>query len=280
MVILKSGADPLRSRLPSITPIRVIGGIIGNHFSGRPPREISYMTDDQAPPDSLPVDLSVLEERIGHRFGDPQLAIQAITHSSARDRDRMCNERLEFFGDAILGHIVSEYLFHHFPDYEEGELSTMKSIIVSAKTLSVRAREIGLEPMVILGRGLAERSQLPQSILCNTFEALIAALYMDGGFEIAKRFVLDNIQDKIDEILNNEHEKNYKSILQDYAQRKLATIPEYEVIREVGPDHKKMFQVMVKVDGRELGPAWGSNKKEAEQRAARLALDTLDLLKK
>ena len=226
----------------------------------------------------LAVDISDLEKAIGYRFQNRELAIQAITHSSARDKDRSCNERLEFFGDAILGHVVSEFLFDNFPDYEEGELSTMKSIIVSAKTLSQRARELGIEPMIILGRGLAERRQLPPSILCNTFEAIIAALYLDGGFDIARDFVLGNIRDKIDEILKNEHEKNYKSLLQDYAQRNLSTIPDYQVTKEVGPDHKKMFQVVVRITGAEYGPAWGANKKEAEQRAARVALDNLGLL--
>ena len=225
------------------------------------------------------LDLSRLEECIGYKFTNRDLAVQAITHSSARDKDRPCNERLEFFGDAILGHVVSEYLYHTFPEYEEGELSTMKSIIVSAKTLSVRARDLGVEDLIILGRGLAERRQLPRSILCNMFEALIAALYLDGGFEVAKEFVLTNIREKIEEIMKNEHEKNYKSLLQDYAQRNLSTIPDYSVTKEVGPDHKKMFQVMVHLSGSEYGPAWGANKKEAEQRAARVALSELGLLK-
>ncbi len=223
-------------------------------------------------------DLTELEKRLGHTFKDKTIAFQAITHSSARDVNRPCNERLEFFGDAILGQVVSEYLYHNFPDYEEGELSTMKSIIVSAKTLSERALGLGLEDVIVLGRGLAEKRQLPKSILCNTFEALIAALYLDGGFEVAREFVLDNVRDKVNEILKNEHEKNYKSLLQDFAQRNLATIPDYKVTKEVGPDHKKMFQVMVHLDGNEYGPAWGANKKEAEQRAARVALDILGLL--
>ncbi|MHC4605727.1 MAG: ribonuclease III [Planctomycetota bacterium] len=236
------------------------------------------MTDEEPAAEQPVVDLSVLEERLAYTFKKPELAIQAITHSSARDRDRPCNERLEFFGDAILGHIVSEHLFHNFPDYEEGELSTMKSIVVSAKTLSTRARDLGLDEMIILGRGLAEKRHLPRSILCNTFEALIAALYLDGGVEIARDFVLKNIRAKIEEILKNQHEKNYKSMLQDFAQRNLSTIPEYEVTKEVGPDHKKLFQVVVHLDKNSYGPAWGSNKKEAEQRAARSALAKLGLL--
>ncbi len=219
-----------------------------------------------------------LEGKIGYRFRNAALAVQALTHSSAKDKDLPCNERLEFLGDAILGQVISEYLFHHFPAYEEGELSTMKSIIVSAKTLSERARELGLDRVVILGRGLAEKRALPRSILCNAFEALVAALYLDGGFEAARGFVLENLRRKVDEILKDEHEKNYKSLLQDYAQRTMAKIPCYRVTKEVGPDHKKMFEVIVELDGLQYGPAWGVNKKEAEQRAAKLALQQLGLL--
>ena len=217
-------------------------------------------------------------KRIGYRFNHTALAIQAVTHSSAKEKDLPCNERLEFLGDAILGQVISEYLFHHFPGYEEGELSTMKSIIVSARTLSERARELNLEQVVILGRGLTEKRTLPRSIFCNAFEAVIAALYLDGGMEIARTFILDQLRTKVDEILKDEHEKNYKSMLQDHAQRTLAMVPVYRVTREVGPDHKKMFQVLVEVGGKEFGPAWGATKKESEQRAAKLALQSLGLL--
>ena len=219
-----------------------------------------------------------LEERLHYRFKDARLAVQALTHSSAKDKDLPCNERLEFLGDAILGHIVSEYLYQHFPGYEEGELSTMKSIIVSAKTLSEKARDLALDQVVVLGRGLAEKKALPRSILCNAFEALVAALYLDDGMETARAFVLSSLRMKVDEILKDEHEKNYKSMLQDYAQRHMASIPAYRVTRETGPDHKKMFQVVVEINGTEHKPAWGSSKKEAEQRSAKLALQELGLL--
>jgi ribonuclease-3 len=222
--------------------------------------------------------LEHLERRLGHRFNTPALAVQALTHSSAKDRDFPCNERLEFLGDAILGHVISEYLFHQFPTSEEGELSTMKSIIVSAKTLSEKAHELEIDKVVILGRGLSEKRALPRSILCNAFEALIAALYLDAGMDAAREFILRNLRVKVDEILKDEHDKNYKSLLQDYAQRHMSTIPNYRVVKEVGPDHKKMFQVEVDLAGTPYGPAWGVNKKEAEQRAAKLALESLGLL--
>jgi ribonuclease-3 len=222
--------------------------------------------------------LAHLEAKLGYRFKNASLAVQALTHSSAKDKDLPCNERMEFLGDAILGHVISEHLFHHFPGYEEGDLSTMKSIIVSAKTLSEKAMEMELDKIVILGRGLTEKRNLPRSILCNAFEALIAAMYLDGGFEVTRDFILGSLRIKVDEILKDEHEKNYKSLLQDYAQRHMSAIPAYRVLKEVGPDHKKMFQVIVGLDGKDFGPAWGANKKEAEQRAAKLALQELGLL--
>ena len=222
--------------------------------------------------------LERLEVRLGRRFQDPKHAMQALTHSSAKDKDSPCNERLEFLGDSILGHVVSEHLYHHFPTYEEGDLSTLKSVIVSAPTLARKAQELGLDRIVILGRGLKEKRQLPRSILANALEALIAAIYLDGGFEAARSFVLNLLKGTVDEVLKDEHEKNYKSLLQDYAQRSRATIPAYRVMKEEGPDHKKMFQVVVELAGTQYGPAWGANKKEAEQRAAKKALQTLGLL--
>jgi ribonuclease III len=219
-----------------------------------------------------------LEQRLQHSFQSPHLAVQALTHSSAKEVDMPCNERLEFLGDSIIGQIVSEYLFDHFPQYEEGDLSTMKSIIVSAKTLADIAKELELEKILILGRGLTEKRNLLRSILCNAFEALVAALYLDAGMALARKFVLDRIQPKIEEILKDEHEKNYKSILQNYAQRNLSTIPNYRVLKETGPDHKKMFQVVVELDVRTFGPAWGANKKDAEQKAAKQALESLGVI--
>jgi ribonuclease-3 len=222
--------------------------------------------------------LEHLEARLGRKFENPQFALQALTHSSAKDKDSPCNERLEFLGDSILGHVVSEHLFHHFPGYEEGDLSTLKSVIVSAPTLARKAQELGLDRVVILGRGLKEKRNLPRSILANSLEALIAAIYLDGGFEAARSFILTLLKGTVDEVLKDEHEKNYKSLLQDYAQRSRATIPAYRVMKEEGPDHKKMFQVVVELAGTQYGPAWGANKKEAEQKAAKRALQTLGLL--
>ena len=222
--------------------------------------------------------VDALETRIGYRFKNASLAVQAMTHSSAKDKDRPSNERFEFFGDAVLGLVISEHLFRTFPQFEEGDLSTMKSVIVSAKTLSVCAEELGLDKVVLLGRGLADKKSLPKSILGNAFEATVAALYLDDGFDRAREFIMKNLAPHIAHIAEDKHEKNYKSLLQDYAQRHVAAIPQYRVLQETGPDHKKRFEVAVELDGRTYGPAWGDNKKEAEQHAAREALLSLGLL--
>jgi len=223
--------------------------------------------------------LEDLERSIGYNFRSRRLLVQALTHSSARDREHECNERLEFLGDSVLGLIIAEFLYHHFPDYEEGELSTIKSYVVSAQSLANKAKEVGLEPLIVLGKGLHARRPVPRSILCNVFEALVAAIFLDGSLQDAKAFILRSLEKTIEQVLKNEHEKNYKSMLQDYAQKQWTVIPVYQVTRELGPDHGKFFQVTAEMRGTLYGPAWGRSKKEAEQRAARAALIALGLLK-
>ena len=222
--------------------------------------------------------LSGLELSLGYRFRDRAILVQALTHSSARDREHECNERMEFLGDAVLGLTISEYLFHHFPEYEEGNLSMIKSFVVSAASLSAKAQEVGLEPLIVLGRGLSGRKPIPKSILCNIFEAVIAAIFLDGGLEPAKAFILRALEATVAQVLRDEHERNYKSILQDHTQKQWTAIPSYRVTREVGPDHGKFFEISVEVNGRTFGPAWGKSKKEAEQSAARAALEAIGLL--
>jgi ribonuclease-3 len=222
--------------------------------------------------------LAELERSLGYNFRSQRLLVQALTHSSARDREHECNERLEFLGDAVLGLTISEYLYHHFPDYEEGDLSMIKSYVVSAQSLAAKARELGLEPLIVLGKGLSARRPVPRSILCNIFEALLAAIFLDGSMNDAKSFILRHLEKTVEQVLKNEHEKNYKSMLQDHAQKQWTVIPGYHVTREIGPDHGKFFQVTAEVNGRVFGPAWGKSKKEAEQRAARTALVALGLL--
>ena len=223
--------------------------------------------------------LAELETRLHYAFKDRGLLRTALTHSSAKEEQGgVCNERMEFLGDAFVGLTVSEYLFERFPDLAEGTLSMMKSVLVSSKTLTVAAEEMKLDRFIVVGKGLARRKQLPASLLCNTFEAIIAAMYLDGGSSRAREMILFLIRPRVEEIVRDEHEKNYKSILQYHAQKTTASVPEYRVVNESGPDHKKQFEIEVTVAGRTFGPAWGPNKKEAEQEAAKRALDQLGLL--
>ncbi len=222
--------------------------------------------------------VSHLAQRIGYTFRNPDFAFLAMTHSSAKEEGLDCNERLEFLGDAILGHVACEHLYRTFTDQQEGELSVTKSVLVSAKTLARAAQAIGLEEILITGKGIAEKKR-PKSILANGFEALVAAIYLDSDLETVRTFLMKHlIEPQLPGITHNPQERNYKSLLQDYAQKNGMRLPEYRVARSVGPDHRKRFQVAVEVDGRTYDATWGYSKKEAEQRAARQALIALGLL--
>jgi ribonuclease-3 len=218
-----------------------------------------------------------LERRTGYAFKDPLRAFQAMTHSSAKEEGLECNERLEFLGDAILGHVACEHLYRSYPGEQEGALSILKSVLVSAKVLARAAQDLGLDEIVITGKGIGGQ-KIPRSILTNAFEALTAAIYLDSDLETVRGFLMRHlIEPQLPGIAGNAHERNYKSLLQDHAQKNGLALPRYTVEKSAGPDHRKRFQVAVELEGRSYGPAWGPSKKEAEQRAARAALAELGL---
>jgi ribonuclease-3 len=222
--------------------------------------------------------VSRFAERCGYRFRNSDLLFEAMTHSSAKEQGLPCNERLEFLGDSILGHVVCEYLFHRFPQHQEGELSVTKSVLVSAKYLSRSARDLGLDEFIITGKGISE-NKLPKSLLANAFEAAIAAIYLDAGLDVARDFIMKFlVQPSVESVVSQESERNYKSLLQDYVQKNALPLPQYRVHKAVGPDHRKRFQVFVGVAQKDFGPTWGYSKKEAEQKAARAALIELGIL--
>jgi ribonuclease-3 len=212
------------------------------------------------------------QQILDYRFKDLTLLDRALTHSSIKTPTCPSNERMEFLGDAILGMIISEHLFACFPEYSEGDLTKIKSVVVSSPTLAQVVQRKGLSPYVSVGKGILKKRTIPRSILANLFEALVAAIYLDSGIQYAKKFVLDNLSDEIAHVLQNQHQRNWKSILQQYSQKHFAATPTYEVIQEDGPDHSKNFEVTAKVNGRAFKTAWGNSKKEAEQNAAREAL--------
>ncbi len=233
--------------------------------------------DTPAPRTSLPPErLRTLEEALEVRFDNPELLMRALVHSSAKDATLPCNERMEFLGDSVLGLVVSEHLYHLFPDFPEGDLSAIKSVVVSATSLAACAKTLNLADYVILGKGILQKKTIPDSVLANALEATIAAIYMDRGLEAARVFVLRILRPRIEEVLKDQHAKNWKSLLQQHTQKELACVPQYRVVGETGPDHEKSFEVTVDVAGRTYGPGGGKTKKDAEQQAARIAFETIN----
>ncbi len=215
-------------------------------------------------------------EALSYEFRDVDLLFQTLTHASIAESRLKSNERLEFFGDAILGAVVCEELFRRFPDYLEGELTKLKSAIVSRKTCARIADQIGLTPLLILGKGMTSHEPIPTSLRAAVYEAIIAGIHIDGGFEAARQFVLKTASPFIDEAARSDHQENFKSILQQVVQKQLSLTPRYDQLDEQGPDHSKCFEVCVSVGNRKFPAAWGASKKEAEQRAAKRALLEID----
>jgi len=221
--------------------------------------------------------LEKCQEILGYRFRDESILVQALTHASSNSNGAADNERLEFLGDAIVGMVVCEHLFRNYPQHREGRLTRMKSAIVSRSALGRVARSLGLTRFIIVGPGMAKRRHLPNSLYANVFEALVAAVFLDGGIEEAQRVVLSLLEGEIKAAEGEKRYKNYKSELQHYAQRQWQVTPTYRVVREEGPDHLKFFEVVAVIDDIEYASGWGRSKKEAEQRAAEETLTALSV---
>ena len=218
------------------------------------------------------------EKVLGHVFADPDLLEEALTHTSAADTRLRSNERMEFLGDAVLDLVVVDALYREFPSYFEGDLTKVKSAVVSRRTCAAAAREAGLDVLLIVGKGIEGRQHIPASLTANVYESLVAALYLDGGYEVAKRFVLETMTPHIRTLSANLHQHNYKALLQQHAQRLYNATPHYELLDEKGPDHSKCFEVCVGLEGKRFEGAWAMSKKVAEQKAAVNALRDLDLI--
>lgn len=218
------------------------------------------------------------EKLLGYRFVNSDLLREALTHASIADNRVHSNERMEFLGDAVLDLIVCEALYKKFPLYLEGDLTKVKSAVVSRRTCAEVAKETGLHHLLIIGKGISNREQLPHSLAAAVYESIVAAIYLDGGFEPVREYVLRTIGAKIEALSSNDHQHNYKAMLQQHAQRLLAATPSYELLDEKGPDHSKCFEVCVEIAGRRFPGAWGPNKKMAEQKAALRALEELGVL--
>jgi ribonuclease III len=214
------------------------------------------------------------QERIGYRFRDPALVVSALTHASIATSRTCSNERMEFLGDAILGMVVCEQIFRSYPEYLEGELTKIKSVVVSRRVCAKISKKLGLEHCLLVGRGMM-RTGMPRSLLSDVFEAIVAAVYLDGGMEAARTFILAHVEPEIRLAAEGQSGGNFKSLLQQMAQGDLKGTPVYRLVGESGPDHSKYFEVAAEISGRRFTSAWGRNKKEAEQRAAGNALAEL-----
>ncbi len=212
------------------------------------------------------------EQRIGYQFEDKLLLRAALTHASGADHRLLSNERLEFLGDSILGFFVCERLFHEFPDYLEGDLTKIKSVAVSRKTCAKISKTLGLQDFLFVGKGMATHPTVPPSLMADVFESLVAAVYLDGGLEPAREFVDRFVGPQIEVAAAGGSLGNYKSLLQQLAQREHGETPVYQLLDEKGPDHSKCFKIAALVGQNSFEPAWGHNKKEAEQKAACNAL--------
>jgi ribonuclease-3 len=216
--------------------------------------------------------LEQCQEAIGYQFQRPELLRAALTHTSGANTRGASNERLEFLGDAVLGLVTCEQLYHLFPEYQEGDLTKVKSAVVSRRACTRFSKDLNLGEFLFLGKGLNVHSAVPPNLLADVYESLVAAIYIDGGYEAARSFILRHLRGEIDAVVGESHGGNHKSYLQQIAQREFSATPQYSLVDENGPDHSKCFKV-VAVIGRHTYPgAWGRNKKEAEQRAAMNAL--------
>jgi ribonuclease III len=218
------------------------------------------------------------EEVIGYRFQSTELLTESLTHASIADNRLKSNERMEFLGDAVLDLIICEALYLRFPQYREGELTKIKSAVVSRRTCAEVSNETGLTDLLLIGKGISSREQMPGSLAAAVYESVVAAIYLDGGFDVVKEYVLRTMTAKMISIASNSHQQNYKALLQQHAQKLLNGTPIYELLDEKGPDHSKCFEVGVVIEGRRFTSAWGPNKKMAEQKAALLALEELGVL--
>ena len=220
--------------------------------------------------------IEALEGIVGYRFQNAALPLTALTHSSYANENGLASyERLEFLGDAILGFAAAEYLYMD-GNHPEGELTRLRAALVCEASLASAARRLGIGKLILLGRG--ERSSHGAdrpSLLCDVMEAVIGALYLDGGLCRAKRFIAENILSEASQIELSKDFTDYKTVLQELVQRDGVSVLTYRLVSESGPDHEKVFEMEALINGKPAGSGRGHSKKEAERAAARSAYEAL-----
>ncbi|MDO4743087.1 MAG: ribonuclease III [bacterium] len=223
--------------------------------------------------------IELLEQNLNYSFKNKAYLIEALSHSSFVNESKSkknSNERLEFLGDSVLSIIVSEYIFKRYSDLPEGELTKIRAFLVCEKSLCNFSRELELGKFLLLGRGeLQNGGNERPSILADAFEAVLAAIYLDSGMEVARRHVLRFIVPELDKSHNEELFNDYKTMLQEIVQRNPEEQLFYTLVGESGPEHDKTFVVEVKINSNVIGRGSGHSKKQAEQQAARQALELM-----
>ncbi len=216
-----------------------------------------------------------IEAALGYSFRNKDLLIMAFVHRSFVNENRATlyhNERLEFLGDSVLGMLIAQLLYERYPEKPEGELSSLRSRLVEGSSCTAYVHKIGVDPFLLLGKGeRGNDGRGRQTILSDLFEAIVGAIYLDGGLEATRNFIVDTFQEAIEERVSAP-QSNWKAILQDICQRQLHTTPVYTLLQTTGPEHDKIFEVAVEVQGKILGKGSGASKKEAQQNAA---MDTI-----
>lgn len=244
-------------------------------------KEIVAYDTSMNPMEHLLQHIQTIEARLGHTFNDRTLLTLAFVHRSFINENRMIthhNERLEFLGDAVLGMLISDYLYRFLPDTPEGELSYLRSRLVEASSCVNYVQSLDIASFILLGKG--ERmndGRGRESILADLFEAIMGAIYLDGGLEAARSFLFRNFSDQIGNILKTPV-RNWKALLQDICQKKFQQTPFYQVLQASGPDHSKTFEISVLINQQEMGRGKGASKKEAQQAAAADALSRCNFL--
>jgi ribonuclease-3 len=212
------------------------------------------------------------EVLLQYEFDDPQLLEQCLTHASVASTRLASNERLEFLGDAVLGLVVCELLYRLFPQHAEGELTRLKSMLVSRHTCAQISGDMGFDQHLIVGKGVVSSGHMPSSIKAAVLESLIAGVYLDGGMDAAQTVIERLMAPEVERVTQSDHVTNFKSLLQQLAQKMSGVTPVYRVLDEKGPDHSKCFQVTAIIGSSSFPAAWGPNKKAAEQNAAQNAI--------
>lgn len=228
-------------------------------------------------------DINKLEAKLNYKFQDKTLITQALKHRSflsvTNEARLLSNERLELLGDAVLGMVVTEFLYRRFPTKAEGELTAIKSLMVSRKILARVATQIELGKFILLNDAEEKAGgRNRHSIIADAFEAIIGAIYLDGGLETVIEFIRKKLLVRTDKVIVEEQNRNFKSMLLEYSQSKNLGLPQYVVSDEEGPDHEKLFTIEVLVNNEVLGIGKGNSKKKAEQVSAKNALKKLNLI--